>query len=134
MNRYEVGQKASSSKIISDDDVREFAHLSGDDNPIHLDDAYAKETRFGKRIVHGILVSSLLSKVIGMQLPGQGTIYLSQELKFLKPVYIGQKITAEVEIVEIDKQKNRMKLDTKAYNEEHECVLSGEAKVIPPVE
>lgn len=134
MINYQIGQSAFFEKCITDEEVRKFAEISGDDNPVHLDDEYAKDTLFGKRIVHGILVSSLISKVIGTQLPGNGTIYLSQNLKFLKPVYVGETVRAEVVIKEIIEEKNRLVLETKVYRQNAECVLTGEALVMLPEE
>ena len=115
MINYQIGQSAFFEKCITDEEVRKFAEISGDDNPVHLDDEYAKDTLFGKRIVHGILVSSLISKVIGTQLPGNGTIYLSQNLKFLKPVYVGETVRAEVVIKEIIEEKNRLSQGQEMY-------------------
>ena len=129
---YQVGQKAFFEKCITDEDIRSFATISGDDNPIHLNDEYAGNSIFGRRIAHGILVSGLISKVIGTQLPGEGTIYLSQSLKFLKPVYVDETVRAEVEVKEIQTEKNRMLLDTRIYRQNGECVLCGEALVMPP--
>lgn len=131
MIEYCIGQKASAKKTITDEDVQDFARISGDYNPVHLDEEYASKTRFGRRIVHGILVSSLISKVIGTDLPGKGTIYLSQNLKFMKPVYIGDEIEAEVEIADWDLKKKRMKLKT-IVKRGNECVIEGEALVMPP--
>lgn len=131
MIEYCIGQKASAKKTITDKDVQDFARISGDYNPVHLDEEYASKTRFGRRIVHGILVSSLISKVIGTDLPGKGTIYLSQNLKFMKPVYIGDEIEAEVEIADWDLKKKRMKLKT-IVKRGNECVIEGEALVMPP--
>lgn len=132
MTEFKVGQKASVSKTITDADVRDFARISGDDNPIHLDDDYAAGSLFGRRIVHGILVSGLISRVIGTMLPGEGTIYLSQNLKFVKPVYVEDTVMAEVEILQIDTAKKRMTLKTTVTKEDGTCVLEGEALVIPP--
>lgn len=132
MTEFKVGQKASVSKTITDGDIRDFARISGDDNPIHLDDDYAAQSLFGKRIVHGILVSALISRVIGTMLPGEGTIYLSQNLKFIKPVYVEDTVVAEVEILKIDNEKKRMTLKTTVTKEDGTCVIEGEALVIPP--
>lgn len=134
MTNYQIGQSAYFEKCITDEEVRKFAEISGDDNPVHLDDEYAKESIFGQRIVHGILVSGLISKVIGTQLPGNGTIYLSQNLKFLKPVYVGETVKAEVVIKDIITEKRRMVLETKVYRQNAECVLAGEALVMLPEE
>lgn len=134
MTNYQIGQSASFEKCITDEEVRKFAEISGDDNPVHLDEEYAKNSLFGRRIVHGILVSGLISKVIGTQLPGNGTIYLSQNLKFLKPVYVGETVKAEVVIKDIVTEKCRIVLETKVYRQNAECVLTGEALVMLPEE
>ena len=102
MSEFQIGQKASVKAVMSDEAVREFARISGDNNPLHLSDAYAEGTRFGKRIAHGILVSGQISRVIGTILPGEGTVYLSQSLHFKRPVYVGDTVTAEVEIAAMD--------------------------------
>ena len=132
MTEFEVGQKAFVVKTISEEDVRDFAEISGDDNPLHLDEAYAAGSRFGKRVVHGMLAASLISRVIGTKLPGEGTIYLSQSLKFLKPVFIGDTVRAEVEITKLDTERGRITLETRVIRQDGECVLAGEALVIPP--
>lgn len=132
MTEFEVGQKAFVEKTISEEDVRDFAEISGDDNPLHLDEAYAAGSRFGKRVVHGMLAASLISRVIGTKLPGEGTIYLSQSLKFLKPVFIGDTVRAEVEITKLDTERGRITLETRVIRSNGECVLAGEALVIPP--
>lgn len=134
MTNYQIGQSASFEKCITDEEVRKFADISGDDNPVHLNEEYAKDSIFGQRIVHGILVSGLISKVIGTQLPGNGTIYLSQNLKFIKPVYVGETVKAEVVIKDIITEKRRMVLETKVYRQNAECVLTGEALVMLPEE
>lgn len=134
MTNYQIGQSASFEKCFTDEEVRKFADISGDDNPVHLNEEYAKDSIFGQRIVHGILVSGLISKVIGTQLPGNGTIYLSQNLKFIKPVYVGETVKAEVVIKDIITEKRRMVLETKVYRQNAECVLTGEALVMLPEE
>ena len=105
-----VGQEASHSKVISNDDVLAFAELSGDVNPVHLNDAFAAETIFKKRIAHGFLTGSLFSTVLGTKLPGPGCIYLSQNLKFRAPVYIGDEVTATCKITALDAEKGRATL------------------------
>ena len=94
MDEFYVGQKAEASKCFTMEEVRQFAGLSGDNNPLHVDEEYAEKGRFGKCVVHGILVSGLISKVLGTQLPGKGSIYLEQNLSFRKPVYVGDTVTA----------------------------------------
>lgn len=128
-----VNQKASFTKTISESDVYLFAGITGDFNPAHINDIVARKNSFGERIVHGILVTGLISAAIGMKLPGEGTIYLEQDVKFLKPVKIGDTVTAIVEIVEvINEEKRILKLDTKAENQWGEKVIDGYAIVKAP--
>ena len=128
-NELYVGQKASVQKTFTAADVTAFAGISLDVNPIHMSDKYAESTIFGKRIVHGILTSGLISAVLANKLPGPGTIYLGQELKFVSPVYLGDDIVAEVEIVEIREDKKIIKLDTTCYNQDGKKVITGLATV-----
>ena len=128
-NELKVGQKASVQKTFTAADVTAFAGIRLDVNPIHMSDKYAESTIFGKRIVHGILTSGLISAVLANKLPGPGTIYLGQELKFTSPVYLGDDITAEVEIVEIREDKKIIKLDTTCYNQDGKKVITGLATV-----
>ncbi len=124
-----VGQTAQQSKTITETDIILFSAVSMDTNAIHLDEDYAKTTRFGTRIVHGMLTGSLISSVLANRLPGPGTIFLSQTMKFLAPVHPGEKITAKVTVTEIIKEKNRVKLDTVCTVNGKE-VLKGEALVM----
>lgn len=124
-----IGQKASIQKTFSEADVTAFAGISLDVNPIHVSEGYARETIFGKRIVHGILTSGLISAVLGNKLPGPGTIYLGQELKFMAPVYLGDDITATAEIVELREDKKIVKLSTTCVNQDGKTVISGLATV-----
>lgn len=123
-----IGQKASIKKIITEDDVNKFAVLSLDINPIHLDEAYAKKSMFGKKIAHGFLVGSLISAVIANKLPGHGSIYLKQEMNFKKPVFLGDEITAEVEILE-EIKPTVYKIGTKCINQSGEVVIDGFAVI-----
>lgn len=127
-NVIKIGDKAKVVKAFTKEDVQSFAELSTDKNPVHLDEEYAKNTIFKRNIVHGILVSSLISSVLGTKLPGEGSIYMSQELKFLKPVYIGDECTAEVEVLSKrdDKQILVLKTTVTTNNGETE-VITGEA-------
>lgn len=125
-----VGQEAEASKCFTMEDVRQFAALSGDDNPLHVDESYAKKGRFGRCVAHGILVSGLISKVLGTQLPGEGSIYLAQELSFRKPVYVGDTVTARVRITEIQPEKKIVTLETNVYNQENQCVILGTSKML----
>lgn len=127
-----VGQSASFSKTITESDVYTFAGLSGDLNPAHINEEYAKNTRFGGRIAHGMLSAGLISAVIGMQLPGPGTIYMGQTLKFLAPVRIGDTVTATVKVLSIDEERRRAVLETTCTNQENALLISGEAKVLLP--
>ncbi len=125
-----IGQKQTASKAWSNEDIELFSLLSGDINPIHLDDNFAKNTIFKKRIVHGFLVGSLISSVIGNHLPGVGTIYLYQDMKFINPVYIDEKIICEVEVIEVVPEKSRAKLKTTCFkNEDNTIVIEGFALV-----
>lgn len=124
-----VGDCASISNIFSSEDVENFASVSKDTNPIHLDDAAAAESIFGQRVVHGKLVASLFSALIGVQLPGKGSIYLGQTLSFKAPVFINEKVTASVEIVEIREEKSIAKLRTLCVNDKGVTVIDGEAIV-----
>ncbi|HFI0042065.1 TPA: MaoC family dehydratase [Streptococcus suis] len=128
---FEVGQTGSFSKTITETDVVLFAGISGDLNPAHINEVEASKGMFKKRIAHGMLGASLISTVLGMYLPGHGTIYLGQNLKFLKPVAIGDTLTAMATIVEKD-EKGWLKLETTVTNQEGVVVISGHAKVIPP--
>ncbi|WP_408956005.1 MaoC family dehydratase [Natroniella sp. ANB-PHB2] len=127
-----IGEKASFTKTITESDVYNFAGVTGDLNPAHVNEEYAKKTVFKKRIAHGMLVSGLISTVLAIKLPGPGTIYLNQNLSFKAPVYFGDTITAEVEVIEKDEDKNRLKLKTICKNQEGKVVVDGEALVLPP--
>lgn len=127
-----IGQKAEYSKVITKEMVETFSEISGDVNPLHLDDNYAKNTIFKGRIAHGILVSGLISAVIANKLPGEGAIYLTQSLKFTKPVKLNAKITAVVEIISIDDENSKITLSTICRNAEGKVVIDGEAQVLVP--
>lgn len=130
MAEFYVGQKAEASRCFTMEEVRQFADLSGDNNPLHVDEEYAEKGRFGRCVVHGILVSGLISKVLGTQLPGKGSIYLEQNLSFRKPVYVGDTVTARVQITEILQEKKIITLETNVYNQEEKCVILGTAKLL----
>lgn len=129
----QVGDTAWMSKRVSDGDVRTFAEISGDRNPVHLDEAYAVNTFFKQRIAHGALSGALISAVLGMLLPGPGSIYLSQSLDFKAPVYIDDEITAKVEVIAYRPDKRITTLKTEVFNQDNKLVLAGEAVVIAPV-
>ncbi|MDM5071298.1 MaoC family dehydratase [Aeromonas bestiarum] len=112
LEEIKIGMSESYSQTITDADVKDFSGISGDKNPVHMDDEYAKESRFGKRIAHGMLSSSFFSALFGTKLPGQGCVYVAQSLKFRKPVYIGDTVTATVEVTSIDIDKRRVFFDT----------------------
>lgn len=131
--RFKVGDKAATARTVTEADVVLFGGVTGDLNPAHTDEVWAKGTRFGGRIAHGMLSAGYISAVLGMKLPGPGTIYMSQSLKFTAPVRIGDTITAQVEVVEIIENK-RLRLTTTATNQEGKVVLEGEALVMPPKE
>lgn len=132
ISQLRVGDKAYVEKTISETDVYLYAGITGDLNPAHINEEYAKGTIFKGRIAHGMLTAGLISAVLGMKLPGPGTIYLGQELKFTAPVRMGDTIKAEVEVSEIIKEKNRIKLRTICKNQKGEVVLDGVATVMPP--
>jgi 3-hydroxybutyryl-CoA dehydratase len=127
-----IGDTAAFSKTISEYDVYAFAGITGDLNPVHIDRIAAEASPFGGRVAHGMLTAALLSTVLGLKLPGPGTIYLSQSLRFRKPVYIGDTITARVEVAELNVDKNRVRLATRCTNERGEVVAEGESVVMPP--
>jgi 3-hydroxybutyryl-CoA dehydratase len=126
----EIGARASLARTITDADIRGFAEATGDTNPVHLDDAYAKASRFGGRIAHGMLTAGLVSAVLANRLPGPGTIYVSQTLAFKAPVRPGDTVTAEVEVVEV--RGRRVRLATQARLADGTVVLAGEAVVLVP--
>lgn len=127
-----IGDQASRSKTITDEDIQNFAKASGDTNPVHLDDAYAATTRFGRRIAHGMLTGSLISAVLANDLPGPGTIYLGQDFKFKAPVFIGDTVTATVEVVKYREDKRIATFRTTCTNQDGALILEGEAVVIAP--
>lgn len=128
---YKVGDAAEVSKAFTEEDIFLFAGITGDRNPIHISPDYAAKTPFGGRIAHGILTAGLISAAIGMKLPGPGCLYVSQTLNFLRPVRIGDEITARVEVVEVISER-RLRLRTQCINQRSEIVLDGEAIIIPP--
>lgn len=128
---YQIGDKAELTKKFSDKDLMDYVRATNDSNPIHCNDEHTI-SRFKGKIVHGMLVGGLISAVLGTTLPGHGTIYVSQSLKFIKPVYLNESITARVEITAIDEQRKRLVMATTCFNEKNELVVVGEAVVIPP--
>ena len=132
IHELKVGDSAQISKTITEIDINDFAKATGDFNPVHLDQAYAEKTMFKGRIAHGLLSVGLFSNILGNILPGHGTIYLSQEVKFLAPVRIGDTITARVEVLELNADKNRVKFKTICTNQEDKIVVDGTAWAMPP--
>ena len=126
-----VGMTRHLTKVVTDRDIELFAEVSTDRNPVHLDDAYARDTVFGGRVAHGMLTAALISAVIGEQLPGHGSVYLGQSLRFLAPVRPGDAVRAEVEVTEIDHTRRRVRLVTRCTVGDT-CVLDGEATVLAP--
>ena len=133
MEKFYCGQIHEYTRSIKEEDVLKFAYLTEDCNPIHIDKEAAEKSIFKKPIAHGMFVASAISGVLGMKMPGPGTIYMNQNIKFLKPVYIGDVITVKIEIIDID-EKQRAKLATDIYNQEGIKVIEGEALVKLPEE
>lgn len=127
--KYSIGDAFATQRTISKEDVKLYGQLTGDFNPIHFDENYAKTTRFNKPIVHGMLIIGLISQIIGNHLPGEGTIYATQNIKFIKPVFIEDTIQSIVTIKNIDIDKRKYTLETICKNQFNEVVLEGEAIV-----
>lgn len=127
-----IGESASFQKTISETDVYLYAGITGDINPAHINEVEAKESMFHGRIAHGMLTAGLVSAVLGVHLPGPGTIYLGQELKFTAPVYFGDTVKASVTVTEINLERNQIKLETICVNQHEKVVLKGIATVMPP--
>ncbi|MBE3561439.1 MAG: MaoC family dehydratase [Ktedonobacteraceae bacterium] len=124
-----VGTQATHIRTVSEADVQSFAHVSGDYNPVHLDHEYAARTPFGGRIAHGLLTGAFISAVLGNDLPGPGSIYVSQTFKFLAPVYLGDTIATTVEVVAVREEKRLVTLRTTCTNQNGTTVLTGEATI-----
>jgi 3-hydroxybutyryl-CoA dehydratase len=132
IEQIKVGDRAEFGKTVSESDIYQYAGITGDFNPAHVNEVYAQKTFFKTRIAHGMLTAGFISAVIANQLPGPGTIYIKQDLVFLAPVRIGDTITAKVEVIEVLAEKNRLRLRTVCTNQEGTKVLDGEALVSPP--
>ena len=132
IDQIKVGEQASTKKAFTEKDVLTYAEVSSDFNPAHVDKEYPKTTIFKKQIVHGMLVGSLFSAIFGVHMPGLGSIYIKQSLKFTKPVYFGDEITARVTVKEIKYDRNRVVFDCLAINQREETVIIGEAEIMPP--
>ncbi|EFO81022.1 dehydratase [Oscillochloris trichoides DG-6] len=130
MRELYIGQKASIRKTITEADVVLFGCVTGDMNPLHTDELTARDSRFGRRIAHGMLAAGLISAVLGMQLPGPGTIYLKQTLNFRRPIYINDTVTTTVEVKELRNDKPIATLGTSITNQDGEVVLEGESLVM----
>ncbi|MGD9568060.1 MAG: MaoC family dehydratase [Sedimentibacter sp.] len=133
IDELRIGDTAFFEKTITENDVYLFAGISGDNNPAHINEVYAKDNLFKTRIAHGMLTASLISAVLGTQLPGPGTIYVSQDIRFMAPVLFNDTIKAVVEVIEINLEKNRVKLNTICTNQNNKIVISGHAIVMPPI-
>jgi len=129
-----IGQTATYSKLVQEQDIQLFAAASGDVNPVHLDADFAAGTMFKGRIAHGMLTGALISAALAMELPGPGTIYLSQSLRFRLPVKIGDTITIKLEVTNKQDKRQLVTLDCKAYNQDDKLVASGNAEVMAPSE
>ncbi len=125
-----IGQKVKFTEVISESMIEEFAKLSGDYNSHHMDESYARKTRFKKRICHGMLLASLFSRLIGMHLPGKHSLYFSQSLNFLYPAFIDDKVTVEGEVVKISRSTGIITLKTRITKENNIELVTGEAKVV----
>jgi 3-hydroxybutyryl-CoA dehydratase len=130
----EIGQRASLTRVISDDDIEAYAKLTGDHNPLHVDEAFAVRSRFGRRVAHGLLSAGLISALLGTRLPGPGAIYLQQTFRFVRPVYPGDTVTATVEVTAYREDRRMATLRTTCADQRGEIVLDGEAIVLldPP--
>ncbi|MGD9082704.1 MAG: MaoC family dehydratase [Desulfobacterales bacterium] len=132
INELKIGDFAKFAKTVTESDIYLYAGVTGDFNPAHINEDYAKKTFLKTRIAHGMLSAGFISTVIGNKLPGTGTIYVTQNLSFLAPVRIGDTITAKVEVIDVIDEKNRVRLKTTCFNQEGTQVLNGEAVVSPP--
>lgn len=132
IDELKVGDTAEFAKTISESDIYLYAGVTGDFNPAHINEAYAQKTFFKTRIAHGMLLAGFISAVVGNKLPGPGTIYIKQEMKFLAPVRIGDTITARAEVAEIITEKNRVELKTTCVNQDGTIVIDGQAVVSAP--
>ena len=128
--QLQIGMSDSTSKTITEADILTFAELSTDKNPLHIDPVAASKGMFGRQVAHGILVSGLISAVLGTKLPGEGSVYLGQDLKFKRPVFIGDTITAKAEIIELREDKHIVILKTTCTNQDGVVVIDGQATIM----
>lgn len=131
INDIKIGMKTSYSQIIRDSDIKAFALVSGDNNPIHISETYAENSRYKKRIAHGMLTASFFSGLFGTKIPGEGCVYVSQSLRFKRPVYLGDNVTATVEVVNLDLEKRRVFFKT-TCTVKNKIVTDGEAEIFIP--
>ena len=132
INQLAVDQTYDKKITITSDMIENFAEATGDHNPLHLDEEFAKGTQFKTRVAHGMLQAGILSGILGTEFPGVGTIYLSQTLKFVKPVFIGDEVTFHLKVLELIEEKNRIRIETICENQKGEAVVTGEALIMPP--
>lgn len=132
IDEMKIGDSASFTKTITDTDIYLYAGITGDFNPAHINQVEAEKSVFGRRVAHGMLSAGLISAVLGTTLPGPGTIYTGQELRFVKPVFVGDTITATLTVAELIPEKNRAKFETVCTNQNGEVVITGMATVMPP--
>lgn len=125
-----IGDKKKFTEKIDESKLQEFAKLSGDFNPLHTDEAYARTTKFKKRVCHGMLLASFFSKLVGMHLPGKNALYFSQDLNFQSPCYLGDQITVEGEVLDKSDSTRIITIKTSIYNQDGSCLVDGTAKVI----
>ena len=131
IDQVHVGMEASMTRQVTDADIQSFAALSGDYNPVHLDDEYAEASPFKRRIAHGMLSATFLSTLLGTKLPGEGSIYTSQSLKFVRPVYIDDTVLAKVSVTKVNVEKKRVTLETVCMVDD-KVVITGEAEIYIP--
>lgn len=134
LNEITIGQTASYSKRVETKDIQLFAAVSGDVNPVHLDPDFAAGTRFKQCIAHGMLSGAIISAAIAMKLPGPGTIYLSQSLRFRRPVYPGDAVSVKLEVKEVNDRRGIVTIDCEVVNQDDQAVVTGTAEVMPPTE
>lgn len=130
MDKFYVGQQVTIERSFGLEEVIAYAKLTGDDNPLHIDAEFAQKSRFGKNIVHGMFVMGVVSKILGTMLPGNGTIYLGQDVKFKRPVYVDQKVFFVVTITDIEAEKRFIYLSTNVMDENGKCLVEGNARVL----
>lgn len=133
LKELSVGESFQYTTAVTEEMVDKFAEATGDSNPVHLDEDFARQTIFKTRVAHGLLSAGLVSSVLGTRFPGVGTIYISQTLEFKRPVFIGDEITIRLTVLDKDPDRNRLRLETVCLNQKGKVVLTGQAVVMPPV-